>query len=234
VLCGELRAACGDWVTWLAQLPLEAFYRSRLYGGHDWRFATVPLPGRWAHDAHHAARIARWRETAAGLAGKSGPKAVLRAALAAARDELLAAIALLREPVEARATRPVCGHWTLQDVVGHLADWERLGAEGLRQMAAGRAPRVEHVADVDAWNAAHVQARQGQPWEVAWGDLVAARQALLSALGEMGEGDLGRTYPFPWGPEGTPYQWVAVYAQHDRSHARGLRGAGTYVKAGQA
>jgi hypothetical protein len=39
----------------------------------------------------------------------------------------------------------------------------------------------------------------------------------------MTQADLERPYPFPWGPEGTPYQWVAIYVEHDRSHARGLR-----------
>jgi len=49
-------------------------------------------------------------------------------------------------------------------------------------------------------------------------------RALVEALGRMGGGDLGRRYPFPWGPQGTPYQWAEVFFDHDRSHAQGLRG----------
>jgi hypothetical protein len=148
-------------------------------------------------------------------------KSALLAVLVAAREELLAAVALV--PADARASRSVCGTWTLQDLIGHIADWERLGADGLAQMAAGRAPQVEHVTDVDAWNAAHVEARRGQTWESVWGDLQGARRDLAKAVEQMSQADLERVYPFPWGSEGTPHQWAAVYVEHDRSHARGLR-----------
>jgi hypothetical protein len=89
-------------------------------------------------------------------------------------------------------------------------------------MAAGRAPQVEHVTDIDAWNAAHADARHDQSWEQVWKDLTRARRALGKTLARMSQADLERTYPFPWGPEGTPYQWIAIYVDHDRSHARGL------------
>jgi hypothetical protein len=42
-----------------------------------------------------------------------------------------------------------------KDVLAHVADWEWVGVEGLRHMAAGQSPQVEHIADIDAWNQAH-------------------------------------------------------------------------------
>jgi hypothetical protein len=119
----------------------------------------------------------------------------------------------------------VCGTWTLKDVLGHIADWEVLGARGLAHMATGRAPDVEHVADIDAWNAAQVDARRAMPWEQVWADCHRARRSFIEALARMSQADLERRYPFPWGPEGTPYQWAAIYVDHDRTHARGLAGA---------
>ena len=217
----ELQSAWGEWVAWLEGLPLEEFTRARSYGGYDWTFASIPLRVQWEHDAHHAGRIAAWRERA-GHEGKSGSKVLLRAALAAVREELLAAAALV--PPADRSTRLVCGRWTLKDVLGHVADWEAFGAEGLRLMAVGQPPLIEPVTDIDAWNEVHAAARAAQPWEQVWGDFRAARRALVEALEGMGEGDLGRLYLFPWGPQGTPYQWAEVFVEHDRSHARGLRG----------
>ena len=41
----------------------------------------------------------------------------------------------------------------------------------------------------------------------------------------MAQADLARSFRFPWGPEGTAYDWVSVYLAHDRDHARGLSGA---------
>jgi len=216
----ELRAAGADWVGWLESLPKEEFFRSRSYEGWDWTFSAVPLRVQWKHDAHHAKRIADWRK-ARGSRGDTGCKAVLLAALAAAREELLAAVALV--PIDERASRPVCGIWTLKDVLGHIADWELFGAEGLRQMAAGQAPQVEHIQDIDSWNRAHAEARHNQPWEVVWSDFQETRQGLLEVLEGMSQAGLSRFYPFPWGPDGTPYQWVHVYFDHDRTHARGLR-----------
>jgi len=219
-LLDRLRAARNEWIDWLNGLPLEAFYQTRFYREQDWTFSGGAVQVMWDHDAHHAARIATWRKSRERQA-KSGDKAVLRAALAAARQELLAAVATV--PPELRSSRAVCGAWTLLDVIGHVADWEALGADGLAQMAAGRAPNVEHVTDIDVWNAAHVEARRGQSWEQVWKDVLQARRALGETLAKMSQADLEQTYPFPWGPDGTPYQWIVVYVDHDRSHARGLR-----------
>ncbi len=218
----EVQAARADWVAWLVGLPEEEFFRPRSYAGYDWSFHTVPLRVQWEHDAAHAREVATWRE-AAGLAGKAGSQAVLRAALDAAREELLEAAGLV--PAGQREARRLCGEWTLKDLLGHIADWEWFGAEGLRQMAAGQPPQVEPIPDIDAWNQAHARARRGQGWQQVWEDLHAARRALTDALHGIDEAGLARSFPFPWGPEGTPYQWVCVYFAHDREHARDLQAA---------
>jgi hypothetical protein len=92
-------------------------------------------------------------------------------------------------------------------------------------MAAGRSPQVEHIADIEAWNQAHYQARRDQPWDGVWADLHAAREALVEVLRGMEQADLARSFHFPWGPEGTAYDWVCVYLTHDREHARDLSDA---------
>ncbi len=109
-------------------------------------------------------------------------------------------------------------------MLGHTADWEWVGVEGLRHMAAGQSPQVEHIKDIDAWNRVHAKARHDQPWEMVRSDLHAARDALLEALERMSQTDLVQSFAFPWGPEGTSYQWVCVYLAHDRGHAQDLRG----------
>lgn len=218
-LATELHEARAAWVTWMESLPVEAFFQRRPIGKGDWS------PPTWArifqeHDAEHAAQIVAWQE-AGELKAKTGPKAVLLAALAAAREELLAAAALV--PPEERITRPVCGEWTLKDVLGHVADWEKFCVDGLRQMAAGHPPQVERVEDVDAWNRAHAEARREQPWETVWADFRAARQALLEVLEGMDQASLEHTLPGVWDPETTPYAWALACLDHDREHAQGLR-----------
>ncbi len=216
---GELRDARASWVTWLESLPEEAFFRSRPFDDWDWAFPNC-LEVQWQHDAEHASQIAAWRR-AHHFEGGIGPKCVLLAALSAAREELLAVSALV--PPEDRTSRLVCGAWTLKDVLGHMADWERVGVEGLRSMARGWSPEVEHIADIDAWNHEHAEARRDQPWEEVWADLQRTREALVEALEGMPQANLARWYRFPWGPQGTAYGWVSVFVDHDREHARGLR-----------
>ena len=207
------------WVAWLQTVPLERFFRQHLFGGEDWSFPGC-IEVQWRHDAEHAAQIAAWRE-AKGLGGTTGSKMVLLAALAAAREDLLSAATLV--PSEQQATRPVCGQWTLKDVLGHVADWEWAGVEGLRQMASGHAPLVEYIESIDDWNQTHADARRDQPWEAVWTDVHAVRQALLEVLEGMEQAALLRSFPFPWGADGTAYQWVCVSLAHDREHAQELR-----------
>jgi hypothetical protein len=223
----ELMAARSDWVAWLQSLPDEEFFRPRFYSGHPWTFSEVPLQVQWEHDAEHTAHIARWRE-AEKLKGATGSLAVLLAALEAARNELLAAAALV--PTAERTSRAVCGDWTLKDLLGHVADWEWYGVGGLRQMAAGQPPAPEPIDSIESWNQAHVKARRDQPWDGVWEDLHAARQVFLDVLGGMDQAAIAHSFPFAWGPKGTPYQWMAVFLRHDREHAHDLRmGHGEYV-----
>lgn len=214
----EARAA---WVAWLREVPLEAFFQPRELQGWDWAFPNC-LEIQWQHDAEHAAQLAAWREGKA-IEGGTGPKSVLIAALNRARDEFLAGVALI--PPTERASRPVCGHWTLKDLVGHVADWEQVGVEGLRDMAAGRPPNIAYIPDIDAWNMRHAAARHDESWETCWEDLRDRRRQLLDVLREMDQAKLEESYIFPWGPRGTAYEWVRVFAAHDREHAQGLREA---------
>ncbi len=216
----ELQDARASWVAWLRGLDEGVFFRSRPFDDWDWAFPNC-MEIQWQHDAEHASQIAAWRQ-AYDVEGDVGPKCILLAALSAAREELLDASALV--PPGDRASRRVCGVWTLKDVLGHTADWEQVGVEGLRLMARGRPPDVGRIGDIDAWNHEHAEARRDQPWEQVWADLHATREALVEVLDGMAQAGLARSYPFPWGPRGTAYQWVAVFVTHDREHAEGLRG----------
>ncbi len=215
----ELKAAREDWVAWLAALPEGEFFQRRSHDGNDWSFDGPQIQVMWQHDSEHAEEISTW-SVAGAWNGRTGPKAVLLSALDAARQELLACADLV--PIAERNSRPVCGVWTLKDVLGHIVDWEQVGAQGLRDMAGGTAPQVKVIDDIEAWNQIHAGLRRDQPWEMVWADLHAVRQALLEVLSRMDQGALECSYPFPWGPRGTAYQWLTVFVGHDQEHAQDL------------
>lgn len=222
----ELRRAWIDWLAWMEALPVAEFLRARPFSGEDWSFPGW-LSVYWRHDAGHAAQVVAWRE-AEGLrvgdqGGPAGPKGLLLLALEVGRQELRSALGLV--PAGERATRPVCGVWTAQDVAGHIIDWEQIGVEALRHMAAGRDPDVDVVVDLDAWNQAHVEARRGQSWERLGAELRSTREALMEVLESVDEKMLSRSSEAPWGGPITPYDLVCIYIEHDREHARDIRQA---------
>jgi hypothetical protein len=107
-------------------------------------------------------------------------------------------------------------------VVGHVADWEQVGLQGLRDMAAGKTPQVEFIEDIEDWNQVHVGLRRAQSWEEVWEDLHAIHQELLETLGATSQPSLEGSYLFPWGVHGTCYQWLTIFVGHDQEHARDL------------
>jgi hypothetical protein len=217
----ELQDARSSWVDWLTDLTDDAFFRNRPFDDWDWAFPNC-LEIQWQHDAEHAAQIAAWREARAGESS-AGPKEVLLAALSAARKELVASAALV--PREERETRPVCGVWTLKDVAGHLVDWEKVGARGLRSMACGQPPAVPHIPDIERWNQQHAQAREDHAWGDVWHELRGTRVDLVEVVADTDQENLARSHVFPWGSEGTAYEWISVFIRHDREHAQLLREA---------
>jgi hypothetical protein len=188
-----------------------------------WGSASLRRIARWRgyHDSNHADQISVWRKglvPALPQEQLAGSKPVLAASLQAYRVALFASLALIS--TEEHQTRPVCGAWTLQDMIGHLADWERLCGEVVRQMAAGSSPALDYDGDCDAWNAAHAARRRGQPWSETWNDLEAARRTLLDLLDSLSPGDLNRPVEGQWG--GTPYRWIHACLDHDREHTYDL------------
>jgi len=215
----ECQRARADFLALLEPLTWEAMTRPYTLSWGDLRSIADWAQRRAWHDADHKRQPHNWRESA-GIKNVPGPQCVLLAALAAGRAELLAWAALVPEPE--RATRRVCGQWTLQDVLGHVADWELFVVEGLRQMAAGEVAGTGYGGDEEAWNWDHVRARREQPWETTWGDFIAARQKLLAALQSLDDAALARPVPSRWSAEDSAYMWTRICLAHDREHAEGL------------
>jgi len=215
---------------WTAEAPwpagegrLDARYLAP-WPAPDGRPGGTVRPARWLemsreHDVRHAAEITAWRQAAGRSAHGSGPGCLLVAALEASREELLAWAGLLDEPA-----RPVCGVWTVRDVLGHVADWDTYMAKALGQMAAGQMGGDEYD-DLESWNTSHASARQGQSGEQVTADLAASRAGVLAALAPLSDPALCAPAASRWNAEDSAYGMAHVSLEHDRDHARGLREA---------
>ena len=68
--------------------------------------------------------------------------------------------------------------WTVRDVVGHIGTWL---AEAQLQFERLEAGTYEgHDVDIDALNAAFLEALHDQPWEVAWLQATAGRTRMIA------------------------------------------------------
>lgn len=199
----------------------------RIHLSGDWRIIPRQwLNDRWRHDAEHAAALARWQATRP----PNDPvrrvihRALLRPILGLTRAEFAALAALI--PPREGETRPISGAWSLKQVVGHLADYERLGVVALRAVAAGREPVYEErLADFDAYNDRRGAVWAAQPWAEAWATYVAARRALLEVAGGLPDEALARVFPAPWPGQTTACGYLLDMAQHEEEHADNLRRA---------
>jgi hypothetical protein len=67
--------------------------------------------------------------------------------------------------------------WTVRDVVAHVGTWLAEAEIQLERIGAGT--YEGHEVDIDALNAAFLEAMAGQPWDVAWVQANAARTMML-------------------------------------------------------
>jgi hypothetical protein len=67
--------------------------------------------------------------------------------------------------------------WTVRDVVAHLGTWLAEAEVQFERISAGT--YEGHEVDVDALNAALLDAMNGQPWEVAWVQANAGRSRMI-------------------------------------------------------
>jgi uncharacterized protein (TIGR03083 family) len=209
----------------LKQIPDTDLHRSVALPWGQRTSMRVWANWRYRHDLAHEQQIAAWRaaQPVAQLR-QVGPKFVLRALLQATRHEFMALLNLFPQPEW--TTRPVCGTWTIKDLVGHLTDWERVAVEGMSQLAAGHLPEFAYeLPDFDQFNNANAAQRKEQPWDEVWADYQSTRATLLTLLADTPETMLARRFTAPWGGDLTGYVWMLVWPGHEREHAVDVRAA---------
>jgi hypothetical protein len=68
--------------------------------------------------------------------------------------------------------------WTVRDVVAHLGTWQAEAEVQFQRIGAGT--YEGHDVDIDALNAAFLEAMDGQPWDVAWVQAQAGRTRMIA------------------------------------------------------
>ena len=146
-------------------------------------------------------------------------KVIMLAALQAAEIELLQTIALV-SPSD-YAQRSVCGFWTLHDLIGHLADWDRYFLNWLAALSDKPEQDLYWDDDGDRFNAWLHDQRRGENWEQTWTDFRQNRQTFHQGLMVVSDTQFLREQkdaPFP-----TIYHCAWSALEHYLDHAAGVR-----------
>ena len=177
---------------------------------------------RYTHDVGHMDDLRQWYKRLPKSEG-IGSQVILLAALEAARDDFYASAELV--PPKERETRPVCGHWTLKDVLGHLADVDAIYLNAFYAMIGE--PTIElgwqDEEDEDTINEKMVKARANQSFEQVWEECQSARSNLLTELRLISDEMLGDPYGGDGSPYPTPYHCFWSALEHYLDHAAVIR-----------
>ncbi|MDA1061912.1 MAG: DinB family protein [Chloroflexi bacterium] len=147
------------------------------------------------------------------------------AANARARADLLAAVEAL--PSEARL-ESWCGPagWSVQDVLAHMATWQRAWSVLLGQIASGERPVLvgytPNARDPDAADAAYNAKAVAQARDLDW-EQVLAQLSEARELHEAAVRGLDALDPARYAEGRSPYR-LAVAAVHDREHLEEILG----------
>jgi hypothetical protein len=96
-------------------------------------------------------------------------------------------LALTSQVNAARADEPgVCGHWSVKEMVAHMAAWDWEGERHFRELHAGG---ENQPYDVESFNAAAVEERREQTWEETLDELRRANMTFAASLATVSAGD---------------------------------------------
>jgi hypothetical protein len=139
--------------------------------------------------------------------------------LARNRDELLNVIAGVSE--EQIATIPVVEAWTIKDVVGHIAYWEQVIHDHLRESLTEGKPHPASPDESDnAINAREAAQRQTWSWQRVRAEFENARRALMETVAQMRETEFELQVPNPWWGMTHLYSLAQMVEEDALSHCR--------------
>lgn len=135
------------------------------------------------------------------------------------RDELLHALADLGE-TEINTPR-VVGEWSIKDVVGHIAYWEQVIHNHVREsFAEGRPCQLQSDPGEDAINRREADKRKTWKWPRVRAEFENARRALIERVEKLSESELSFQVPSPWWGDNRIYSVAQMIEEDAIGHCR--------------
>ena len=143
------------------------------------------------------------------------------------RASLLAAVADI--PEEVMQTQAVVEPWTVKDLLGHIALWQQVAIQFIRDYRASGSPislGLQDDAAVDEYNQRGAALRRDWPLERVRAELDETQRELTAAVQALTDEDLSKPLPAPWPSATTLERLIAInsYA-HEPEHVEQIRQA---------
>ncbi len=113
--------------------------------------------------------------------------------------------------------------WGMKEYIAHITGWEEVTIKCLRALKAESSPYILPPQTIDAHNNDMVKARADMYLEEVLREWEGTRARLKAAISELSEGDFDKWIIYPWGPQGTVRDMLAIIAGHEAEHVREYR-----------
>jgi uncharacterized damage-inducible protein DinB len=143
----------------------------------------------------------------------------LQERLESSRERLLLLLEAL--PDEALLEPDAVGHWSIADLLAHLAAWESELVTALMRLQQGRKPEafLQAIADRDAYNTKRYTENKERDLDRIFADFQGVRVHLEQWVDEFNRRDLNQKGRYTWFPRDTLAEVIARYSiEHEESH----------------
>jgi hypothetical protein len=134
--------------------------------------------------------------------------------------ELLAS--LVDIPEEALTKIPYVDWWTLKDLIGHVAMWDQVAIQFIKEYREDVAPQMLGIKDdddLDRYNKRGVALRRDWSLQMVREELETTHHDLIALIESLTDEDLTKPLPPPWGEGATLERLIAVNSyQHAPEH----------------
>jgi len=169
------------------------------------------------HERQHALEIEEWRKQ---LDQTLDPMAI-REELLKSRAEFMNILDHFED--DDVLDKSAVGTWSISDVVGHLADWEKIMLDGAHHIYDPSQPAPLPLADnTQEWNAIMAAERVDKSWPENYHDLRRVQMETDSFVAALKPGDWRLRGPYPWPDTGTLAELITNIAEHYIDHLPGL------------
>ena len=123
---------------------------------------------------------------------------------------------------QAPTDKQIYPNWTIKEYIDHISGWDDAIVEALEAHAKNE-PIPQSVArGVNAYNAQTVSTRETLDLAHSRGEFTVGHERVIQTLRNLPDQKFDQPLIFPWGESGTVKDFINIFVEHDKEHAKDL------------